>query len=60
MKTGPKPGNGKKVSTAITIDKELKTEIDTRTENLSGFLNEAGWKEIHRSKRQDAKREKPE
>lgn len=42
MKRGPKPGNRKKLTVAVSIDITLKADIESRTENLSGFLNEAG------------------
>lgn len=50
MKRGPKPKD--KIRLSTTIDRTLKTEIDSRTENLSGYLNEAGWDKV----RKDAKR----
>jgi hypothetical protein len=51
MKRGPKPGNGKYLRVSATIEKTLKAEIDSRTENLSGYLNQAGWDKV----RKDAK-----
>lgn len=42
IKRGPKPGNRKKLTVAVSIDIKLKADIDARTENVSNFLNEAG------------------
>lgn len=48
MKRGPKPGNGKYIRVSATIEKTLKAKIDSRTENLSGYLNQAGWDKVRK------------
>ncbi len=48
MKSGRKPSKTKKRRTTVTLDAPLVSAIEAKTENLSGFLNTAGWKEIKR------------
>jgi len=59
MKPGPKPGSGTKIQTTVSIDRVLKAEIETRTENLSGYLNEAGWSYLPKWDKRKTKGEKP-
>lgn len=59
MKRGRKPSPNKKKRTTVTLDAPLVAEIETRTENLSGYLNEAGWGHLSRwdkARRQPAPR----
>jgi hypothetical protein len=51
-KVGRKPmGEKKKIARTITMDKDLPAAIEKITPNVSGFLNDAGWKEVKRRSR---------
>ncbi len=41
-------GDKKKIARTITMDADLPIEVEKLTPNLSGFLNDAGWKEVKR------------
>ncbi len=43
-----KMGDKKKIARTITMDADLPIEVAKLTPNLSGFLNDAGWKEVKR------------
>lgn len=57
---GRKPADKPKVKVNYTIDADLLTEIDKRTNNRSGFLNTAGWEKIKRDSRRDSGSKKVE
>lgn len=41
-------GDKKKIARTITMDATLPAAVEKLTPNLSGFLNDAGWKEVKR------------
>ncbi len=43
-----KMGDKKKIARTITMDADLPAAVEKLTPNLSGFLNDAGWKEVKR------------
>ncbi len=50
----------KKISRTITIDAELPNAVEDLGErNLSGFMNDATWKEIKRKRHNRATEQKP-
>jgi len=44
-------GGKKKIARTITMDADLPPAIEKLTPNVSGFLNDAGWKEVKRQAR---------